>query len=237
MTFSIVARCPQTGELGMAVASASLACAASTVNVRAGVGAVASQASGNRFYGPDSLRLLAEGTVPAEVVARVTAGDPAREMRQLLIVDTSGNCAGFTGSSCLNQAGHLIRQDYVVGGNRLADGVLDAMSEAFDAAAGEDLTERLLRALEAGDSAGGELGGRQSAGIKVSADPDYSIFDLRVDDHATPVSELRRLVGLRRESRRGDEVFRPTREQPVPPGFLEKWPEIKRAYEEADARS
>ncbi|HUF52169.1 MAG TPA: DUF1028 domain-containing protein [Dehalococcoidia bacterium] len=227
MTFSIVARCPRTGALGMAVASASLACASFTVHVKGGVGAIASQATSNPFYGPDGLRLLAAGKNPDEVIAAVTSIDPARDLRQLLIVDAAGRSAAFTGSGCTTRATHAFCEGYAVGGNRLADDVVEEMARSFEMSAEEALPERLMQALEAGQVAGGDRGGRQSAGLVVSDHPDYATFNLRVDDHLDPVGELRRLVGLRADNRSTYDGFRPTREQPLPPGFVENWASIK----------
>jgi uncharacterized Ntn-hydrolase superfamily protein len=239
VTFSIVARCPRTGALGAAVASASLACAAHVLNVRGGVGAIASQASGNPFYAPDGLRLLAEGHAPEDIIATLTAPDPYRELRQLLIVDANGNTAGFTGSECLTAATHRAGNGYIAGGNRLAEGVIDAMCAAFESSAEKELSERLLLTLEAGDAEGGDRGGRQSAGMLVAEHPDFARYNLRVDDHEAPLPELRRLLALRIENlgKFGMAGFTPTRERPLPPGFLEKWTELKKQYEVEEVKS
>jgi uncharacterized Ntn-hydrolase superfamily protein len=237
VTFSVVARDPQTGAVGAAVASASLACAAWVLHVRGGAGAIASQATSNPFYGPDGLQLLADGRAPDEIVATVTAPDPVRELRQLLIVDASGKAAAFTGSECLSYAGHVAGDGFVIGGNRLAEGVIEAMRDNFESNYGHALQERLLLALEAGDAAGGDRCGRQSAGLVVADHPDFARYNLRVDDHESPLPELRRLVALRREVVGKYDGFTPTRDQPLPPGFLESWPELKKQYEVEEVKT
>ncbi len=232
MTFTIAARCPLTGMLGVAVASASLACGSAAPFVRNGVGALATQAFGNPFLGVDGLRLLAEGRSPDQIVSTLLPADPGRDFRQLLIVDASGRTASHTGSECLNWAGVRLGQGYIAGGNRLAgEQVVAGMAEAFEAAESEPFPERLVRALEAGDTAGGDRGGRQSAALVVFWDQDYRYYDLRVDDHSAPVTELRRIFEMRKAAIGSRDGWRPTREYPLPPGWLEEWPELKKTYE------
>jgi uncharacterized Ntn-hydrolase superfamily protein len=218
--------------LGVAVSSASLACGAGVPHVRALIGAIASQAHSNPFFGIDGVRLLAEGVTPQQLVGRLLDGDPGRQLRQLLIVDGRGQTAGFTGSECLSWAGHRSGEGYVVGGNRLAgEVVLSAMANAFELAAESELPARLLRALEAGQLAGGDRAGKRSAGLLVFFDEDYRYYDLRVDDHADPVVELGRIFDLKRADRCAAGDWRPTREQPLEPGLLERWPAIKAGSE------
>jgi uncharacterized Ntn-hydrolase superfamily protein len=218
--------------LGVATSSASLASGSAAPSVQTGTGAIASQAVGNPFLGIDGLRLLSQGLTPKQVVADLLPSDPGRELRQLLIVDGRGRTAAFTGSECLNWAGHREGDGYVAGGNRLAgQDVLVAMGEAYENARVEELPERLVRALEAGDSEGGDRGGRQSAGLLVYYDQDYRYYDLRVDDHPDPVTELRRIFELKKADRARLGRWRPTRESPLEPGFMEKWPAIKAALE------
>ncbi len=228
MTFSIAARCPRTGMLGVAVASASLACGSAAPFVRNSVGAVATQAFGNPFLGIDGLRLLAEGLTPDEVVSTLLPADPGRDFRQLLIVDASGRTSSHTGGECLTWAGVRTGEGYIAGGNRLAgEQVVSAMAKAFEAADDEPFPERLVRSLEAGDLAGGDRGSRQSAALVVFWDQDYRYYDLRVDDHAEPVAELRRIFEMKKSERLRLGSWRPTREATLPPGFLERWPQIK----------
>ncbi len=228
MTFSIAARCPRTGMLGVATSSASLACGAAAPTVQTHTGAIASQAFGNPFFGIDGLRLLSSGLAPEQVVAQLPSADPGRELRQLLVVDGHGRAAAFTGGECMPWAGHRIGAGYVAGGNRLAgEQVASAMAAAFEGSAEHDLPDRLVSALEAGETAGGDRGGRQSAALLVAYDQDYKYFDLRVDDHAEPVAELRRIFEMKKSERLKLGNWRPTREATLPPGFLERWPLIR----------
>jgi len=224
MTFSIAARCPRTGMLGVAVSSASLGSGAWAPSVKTATGAIASQAFGNPFYGIDGMRLLERGRGAQQVVAELLPKDPGREYRQLLIVDGHGDTAAFTGSKCLPWAGHQAGEQFVAAGNTLAgDHVVHAMSDAFANSGEEDLGERLVRALEAGDAVGGDRRGRQSAGLLVSYDQDYRFYDLRVDDHPDPVNELRRLFELRKAARAKHGDWRPTRDDLLEPGFTERY--------------
>jgi uncharacterized Ntn-hydrolase superfamily protein len=236
MTFSIAARCPRTGMLGVATSSASLASGASVPSVRAGTGAIASQAFGNPFFGIDGLLLLADGLAPGQAVHELLAADPGGELRQLVIVDGQGRTAAFTGLECLRWAAHQSGHGYVVAGNRLAgQQVLVAMAEAFEQSVEHELPERLMRALESGQSAGGDRAGRQSAALFVAYDQDYSYYDLRVDDHSQPIAELRRIFELKRDSGQDLGNWRPTRDAPIEPGFLENWPQLKVELERESA--
>jgi uncharacterized Ntn-hydrolase superfamily protein len=232
VTFSLVARCPRTGQLGVATASASLACGAWVPSVQTGTGAIASQAFSNPFFGIDGFRLLSDGMAAEQVVADLQQGDPGRDVRQLLVVDAHGRAAGFTGGECISWAGHHIGQGYVAGGNTLTgEHALTAMVAAFEVAEDEELTERLVRVLEAGDAAGGDRRGRQAAALLVAYDQEYRYFDLRVDHHPTPVAELRRIFEMRVADKARWGGWRPTREAPLPPGFLEQWSSIKATHE------
>lgn len=194
MTFSIAARCPRTGMLGVATASKALAAGALVPYCRAGVGAIASQSFVNPYLGIDGLQLLAQG-VPAErALEHLVRADGGRDLRQLAIVDRDGRVAAYTGARCIPWAGHLSGAAYVCLGNILAgQHVVEAMARAFEASPHEELPERLLRALEAGQDAGGDRRGRQSAGILVVRQEEYPWCDLRVDDHPDPIPELRRI--------------------------------------------
>jgi uncharacterized Ntn-hydrolase superfamily protein len=199
VTFSLVACDPDAREWGVVVASKFLAVGAVVPWARAEVGAIATQAYANVAYGPDGLALLAAGHGAQEVVDRLTAPDREREQRQLGVVDAAGAAATFTGRGCLDWAGGRAGDGYAAPGNILTGpDVVEAMAAAFDAAGGT-LAERLLIALAAGDAAGGDRRGRQSAAILVCrAGAGYGgatdvLCDLRIDDHADPVAELRRL--------------------------------------------
>jgi uncharacterized Ntn-hydrolase superfamily protein len=201
-TFSIVARDPAENSWGVAVASKFLAVGAVVPYARAGVGAVATQALANLCYGERGLALMAEGLSASEVLARLTAEDEMREHRQAGMVDAQGRAATFTGSACMPWAGGLVGEGFAVQGNILAgEQVVRAMADRFVSAQGE-LAERLYAALLAGDRAGGDRRGRQSAALLVvKPGGSYGGFtdrylDLRVDDHPDPVPELGRLLEL-----------------------------------------
>jgi uncharacterized Ntn-hydrolase superfamily protein len=203
-TFSIVARDPQNGDLGIAVASKFLAVGAVVPWAQAGAGAVATQALANVGYGPHGLALMAEGLSAEEALNRLLADDPEREHRQVGLIDAQGGAAAHTGAECLNWAGHIVGEGFTAQGNILTDaGVVQAMVEAFTGAQGE-LAERLLAALQAGDAAGGDQRGRQSAALYVArAGGSYGgttdrYIDLRVDDHPDPMPELARILQLHR---------------------------------------
>lgn len=202
-TFSIVAADPATGEVGVAVASRFFAVGAVVPFARAGVGAVATQASANTSYGPAVLDLLAHGVTPREAIGVVTRNDESRSRRQLGAVSATGDAATFSGPECNAWAGGRSGPGYAVQGNILAgEAVVAAMEEAYLASGGRPLAERLYAALAAGDAAGGDSRGKQSAVLLVSrAGGGYGGFDdraidVRVDDHPEPIVELGRLVGL-----------------------------------------
>lgn len=203
-TFSIVARDPHNGDIGVAVASKFLAVGCVVPWARADAGALATQAMANISYGPDGLALMAQGRSASDTLATLLAADPQRDERQIGLVDTQGQAAAHTGSGCLNWAGHIVGAGFATQGNILAGAsVLPAVAETFTHTTGE-LAERLLAALHAGDRAGGDRRGRQSAALYVArAGGSYGgwldrYIDLRVDDHPDPVVELARLLGLHR---------------------------------------
>ena len=194
MTFSIAARCPRTGALGVATSSKALSAGGLVPYVRSGVGAIASQSFVNPYLGVDGLDLLADGLPAERAVERLIEGDPGRDLRQLGVVDKEGRVAAYTGERCIDWAGHVFGGGYVCLGNILAgEEVVKEMAHAFEFSGEEDLPERLLRALEAGQEAGGDRRGRQSAGMQVVHSEEYPYCDLRVDDHPDPIPELRRL--------------------------------------------
>lgn len=201
-TFSIVARDPATGELGVAVQSRVLGVGAIVPFAKAGVGAVATQSMANTAYGPDGLKLLADGKDAEQALAALTAADAQRAIRQAGVIALQGKPATFTGGECLDWAGGRTGEHYAVQGNILAgQAVVDGMAEAFEKTAGT-LSERMLAALDAGQAAGGDKRGMQSAALLVVREgwgyggQNDRYMDLRVDDHAEPIKELRRLTGL-----------------------------------------
>jgi len=202
MTFSVVARDPATGDLGVAVQSKFLAVGPVVVHARAGVGAVATQAWANVSYGPRGLDLLAAGADARQAVDVLTGADDGRDQRQLGIVDAAGAAAAFTGAACPDWAGHVAGEGFACQGNILVSGAtVEAMAGAMRDAA-RPFPERLVAALAAGQAAGGDARGQQSAALLVvRPGGGYGglsdrLLDLRVDDHATPIDELRRLLDL-----------------------------------------
>ena len=206
-TFSIVAADPRTGEIGVAVQSRFLAVGAVVPWAKAGVGAVATQSLANTTYGPEGLKLLADGVAPDAVLKKLTDADSDRERRQVGMVTAGGKAATFTGAKCLEWAGGRTGPNYAVQGNILAgEAVVAAMAESFEKSAesGEELGKRLLDALAAGQAKGGDKRGMQSTALLVVregwgyAGLNDRYRDLRVDDHAEPIAELQRIYDLHR---------------------------------------
>lgn len=201
-TFSIVAADPQTGEIGIAVQSKFLSVGAVVPWVRAGAGAIATQAFANTAFGPSALDMLASGHAPEAVAASLIADDGGRDDRQFGIVDASGRSATFTGSKCITWAGGSAGPNFAAQGNCLAGpAVVDALASTFRPSTGY-LADRLVAALQAGQAAGGDKRGQQSAALIIEKPGGgYAGFndryvDLRVDDHPQPIEELARLLEL-----------------------------------------
>lgn len=193
-TYSIVARYDRSGELGVGVASAVPAVGAICPYVRPGIGAVSTQSWVNPYLAVQVLDRLAEGIEAHEAVAAILADDPAAGVRQLGAIAARGPGAAHTGEDCTQYCGHIVAPDHAVQGNMLTgEDLLSAMSLAFSAVADAPLDLRLLTALEAGQSAGGDKRGRQSASLIVFGTEVYPRVDLRVDEHPDPVAELRRI--------------------------------------------
>jgi uncharacterized Ntn-hydrolase superfamily protein len=193
VTWSIVAR-DASGSLGVAVASRFFAVGALCPYARSGVGAVATQALVNPLYARPALDAMARGDDPAAIVQALTASDPGRAHRQLHMIDAGGRIAAYTGAACIDWCGHLRGDDYSVAGNMLAGpDVLSATSACYAASGLLSFPERLIAALAAGEAAGGDKRGKQAAALLVCTTEDYPALDLRVDDHAEPIVELRRL--------------------------------------------
>ncbi len=207
-TFSIVAHDPKSGDLGVAVQSKFLAVGAVVPWAKAGVGAVATQSYANTTYGPEGLRLMAEGLSAQEALEKMVEADEERALRQAGMVDARGNAAAYTGQDCFDWAGHIVGKSrdksapFACQGNILvSEETVQAMARTFEESEGE-LADRLLAALEAGQEAGGDKRGRQSAALLVVREKGgYGGFndrylDLRVDDHPRPIQELKRLLEL-----------------------------------------
>ena len=199
MTFSIVAHDPGGPAWGVAVASKALCVGAHVPWGRFGSGAIATQAWHDLRYGYQGLPLLDGGLTAAEVVRELTGADPEARYRQLGVVDRDGRAASHTGPDCMRWAGGLAGDGFAAQGNLLAGpAVVRAMADAYRSSAGWPLAERLVAALAAGDAAGGDRRGRQSAALRLWS---HAPVDLRVDDGPDPVTELSRLLRLWRETR------------------------------------
>ncbi|MBA2310953.1 MAG: DUF1028 domain-containing protein [Pseudonocardiales bacterium] len=207
MTYSILGRDRATGDVGAAVQSAWYSAGAGVLWVEAGIGAVATQAIGERAFGHLGLQMMTAGSAPTQVVASLVAGDVTPGVRQIGVIDLSTTPAAFTGSDCVPNAEHQPGADCVAQANMMTSpGVPEAMVAAFEAGAG-DLTDRLLAALDAAQALGGDFRGMQSAGLVVRTGergaPAWTtaLVNVRVDDHREPLAELRRLAGLSRAYR------------------------------------
>ncbi len=215
MTWSLLAR-DVDGTLGIAIASRFFAVGALCPHVRCGIGALATQALVNPLYAAPGLALLAQGTPPAEVIRLLTEADAGRDHRQLHVIDARGRVAAHTGPACIDWCGHRAGEGYSVAGNMLAGPqVLADTATAYERTAGSPLAERLLAALDAGDAAGGDKRGRQSAALVIATTEPYPSLDLRVDDHEQPFLELRRLYAKSLERFQPFVACLPTRADPV----------------------
>ncbi|HKD17935.1 MAG TPA: DUF1028 domain-containing protein [Thermoanaerobaculia bacterium] len=232
-TFSIVARDPQTGELGVAVQSHAFSVGSGVSWAEAGVGAVATQSFIDPSYGPLGLELMRAGRSAPDALRGLLAADDGRDVRQVAMIDSSGRVAAHTGAKCIPAAGNHVGDNYSVQANLMDnDNVWPAMAKAFEAAKG-DLAERMLQALEAAQAAGGDIRGMQSAAILVvkgtsSGKPwNDKVFDLRVEDHPQPLVELRRLVTFQRANNLANEGDR----------YIEKKDDVaaNKAYAAAEA--
>ncbi len=203
-TYSIVARDPKTGELGVAVQSHWFSVGSIVTWAEPGVGAIATQSFAEPAYGPRGLELMGKGLSASAALRALTSVDPAEGVRQVAFVDASGDVAAHTGARCIDHASHQVGKGYSVQANMMgSDKVVPAMARAFERARGP-LPERLVAALEAAQAAGGDIRGKQSAALLVvkgtSTGKSWAdrVVELRVEDHATPVAELRRLLTLHR---------------------------------------
>jgi uncharacterized Ntn-hydrolase superfamily protein len=197
VTYSIVARDPSTGHLGIAVASRFFAVGGIVPHVRGGIGAVATQAFVNPLNGVDGLAMIGAGQAPEAIVAELAARDDGRDQRQFHMIDATGRNAAFTGEKCIDWAGHLIADNVSVAGNMLAGPeVIAATLATYQKTAGKPVAERLLEAMQAGEDAGGDKRGKQSAALVIYRDQDYAWLNIRADDHPDPLEELRRLYAV-----------------------------------------
>ncbi|TBU72557.1 DUF1028 domain-containing protein [Phytopseudomonas daroniae] len=216
MTFSIVARCPRTGQFGVAAATAMPAVGKLLSHAAARAGAVATQAQVNPYLGLDGLALLRQGHSAPAALKRLMDTDPCMELRQLALIDRHGDSVCWTGDQCIPWAGSLSGEQFSVQGNRLVGPqVLDAVADAFRHGEHRPLVERLIDALAAGDERGGDRHGESSAVIYIVDREEYPLWDIRVDHHLDPVAELWRLHGVFAREVLPEILAMPTREKPA----------------------
>jgi len=194
MTWSIVARDSRSGAFGVAIATRFFAVGALCPHAESGVGALSTQALINPHYGREGLALLREGVRAAEVVQRLTAPDEGRDQRQLHVIDAAARIGQHTGAKCVDWCGATHGNGFSVAGNMLAnERVIEETARAYEASHALPFAERLIAALEAGEAAGGDKRGKQSAALILHSTEEYPELSLRVDDHQEPLIELRRL--------------------------------------------
>jgi uncharacterized Ntn-hydrolase superfamily protein len=216
MTWSIIARDPQTGQIGIAVATRFFAVGARVPHIAPGIGGIATQALVNPYYGIDGVKLLREGRSPREVIDTLIATDDGREARQLHVMDAQGRIAARTGRECIDWCGHIQGDGFSLAGNMLAGAaVLDDTAKAYTANAALPFAQRLIAAMKAGEAAGGDKRGKQSAALLIHSGEEWSDLDLRVDDHTDPLAELERLEQVSRERWVHFRPFLPTRKNPA----------------------
>jgi uncharacterized Ntn-hydrolase superfamily protein len=215
MTWSIVAHDPASGAFGVAVTTRFFAVGALCPHARSGVGALATQALVNPHFGPRGLDLLEAGAAPAEIVPQLLAEDAGREHRQLHLIDREGRLAAHTGARCIDWCGSLAGAGYSVAGNMLSGAaVIEETARAYEAGRALPFAERLMAALDAGQAAGGDKRGKQSAALRIYTTELYPSLDLRVDDHAEPLAELRRLYEVSKQIFQPFMAFLPSRAKP-----------------------
>jgi uncharacterized Ntn-hydrolase superfamily protein len=215
LTWSLVARNPN-GALGVAVASRFFAVGALCPHAASGIGALATQALVNPMYAQASLEALARGHAPADIVHALTRADEGRDHRQLHLIDAQGRIASHTGSACIEWCGQRAGRDYSAAGNMLAGPrVLEDTAAAYEAGSHLPFAERLIAAMAAGDAAGGDKRGKQAAALLICTTEEYPALDLRVDDHADPIAELRRLYAKSLERFQPFIACLPSRERPA----------------------
>jgi len=200
MTWSMIARDDETGRVGIIVATRFFAAGALVPHIKTGVGAVATQAFVNPFYGPQGLALLQAGASADDTVKFLTGGDEGRAYRQVHVMDRKGQFAAFTGEACVAWCGHHIGDTFSIAGNTLAGPrVIADTAAAFADGTKTPFARRLIAAMQAGERAGGDKRGKQSAALLIHDEEDYPLLDLRADDHPEPLTELARLEAVARE--------------------------------------
>jgi uncharacterized Ntn-hydrolase superfamily protein len=220
VTWSIVAHDPGTGAFAVAVATKAFAVGASCPFVRSDVGAVSTQSFTNRYLGPAILDAMQRGLPPDAAIEGALAGDEGRGLRQVHAVDRHGRTAAWTGQNCVEWCGSVAASGIGVAGNMLAgEPTIAETLVAWQAHPELEMPERLMVAMEAGEAAGGDRRGRQSAAMVLTTTEDFPDLSLRVDDHAAPLVELRRLLGIWRVERAPGLAAQPSRANPS--GFID----------------
>jgi uncharacterized Ntn-hydrolase superfamily protein len=215
MTWSIIAKDETTGRIGIAVATCAFAVGARVPHIRSGVGAIATQATTNWYYGPRGLALLAAGADADYCVRMLLSADEGRDHRQVHVMDTAGRFAASTGAQCIPWCGHLAEATFSVAGNMLSGPqVIQETAATYTANLDMPFARRLLAAMHAGEAAGGDKRGRQSAALLIHDGEDHAALDLRVDDHTDPLAELARLEDVARQGFVHSRRFGPTRDNP-----------------------
>jgi uncharacterized Ntn-hydrolase superfamily protein len=216
MTWSLIARDPATGAFGIAVATKNFAVGCRVPHIASGIGAVATQALSNPFYGVNGIKLLREGASAPEIVNALTAADAGREHRQVHVMDAMGRIAAHTGKECIDWCGSIAGDGFSVAGNMLAGpAVIAETAKAYGANSELPFARRLIAALKAGEAAGGDKRGKQSAALLIYGEEDWPDLDLRVDDHTDPLTELERLEKVSRERWVHFAKFLPSKRDPV----------------------
>jgi uncharacterized Ntn-hydrolase superfamily protein len=216
MTWSIIFHERSSGRIAIAVATRFFAVGARVPSIAPRKGAVCTQALVNPLYGPRGLRLIREGVGAEDIVRLLIAPDEGRAHRQLHVMGADGHFAAHTGTDCVPWCGHWIGEDVSVAGNMLAGPQVVAETvRAFRESEALPLPRRMIAAMKAGERAGGDMRGKQSAALLIYGDQDYSELDLRVDDHPEPLLELARLEAVSRENWTTFRAFLATREKPA----------------------
>jgi uncharacterized Ntn-hydrolase superfamily protein len=216
MTWSIIAKDEKTGRIGIAVTTCAFAVGARVPHIKTGVGAIATQATTNQFFGPRGLALLAAGASAEDCVRLLLQADEGRDHRQVHAMDRDGRLAARTGSACVPWCGHLVEQSFSVAGNMLiGEEVIQETAKAYKAQSDLPFARRLISALKAGQAAGGDMRGKQSAALLIHDDEEHAALDIRVDDHAEPLAELARLEEVARSLFVHTRRFGPTRANPA----------------------
>ena len=215
-TFSITAKCEKTAQFGIAISTKVPAVGSLCTYAKAGVGAIASQSFVNPYIGINGLKYLEENLSAQEVLDRVLQEDPVPELRQFSIVDRKGRAVAYTGKKCDTWNGHLTGENYAVAGNMLvSEATIEAMEKSFKQNRNLDFADRLLESLLAGQQAGGDKRGKQSAAIYIVHKEAYPFVDLRVDEHKNPVVELKRVYQVAQKELFPFARMLPTTENPA----------------------